>query len=270
MTDWRSSAVDSPEALKACCVAAYESEWVSLLLGDSWHPGGMALTHRAGEHLRLASDTVLLDVACGRGSSVLALAQRFGCRAVGVDLSAANIETARAEAERAGLASLVTFEVGDAERLPLAGGSVDALLCECAFCTFPSKPAAAAEFARVLRPGGRLCLTDATREGPLPAALDSLLARVACIADARSIGEYGALLEEAGMAVTHAEAHPSAVRDLLGQVRFKLLAAEVAVGLGKLAISRDDLREAKALLRAATEAVDSGALGYGLIAGVRG
>lgn len=64
------------------------------------------------------------------------------------------MERARAAADKAGLSGKVRFHLGDAERLPLPGNTFDALVCECAFCTFPGKAAAAAEFARVLRPGG--------------------------------------------------------------------------------------------------------------------
>ena len=63
------------------------------------------------------------------------------------------------------MAHLVRFEQGDAERLTLDDGQFDAVICECAFCTFPDKRAAAAEFARVLKPGGTVGLTDLTRSG---------------------------------------------------------------------------------------------------------
>ena len=56
--------------------------------------------------------------------------------------------------------------LGDAERLPLPDNTFDALVCECAFCTFPDKATAAAEFARVLRPGGRVGITDVTVAAP--------------------------------------------------------------------------------------------------------
>lgn len=265
--DWRARPALEAADLKSCCVTAYESEWVSLLLGESWHPGGLAMTMRAGEALELGPGMELLDVACGQGASAIALAERFGCRVRGIDLSVSNIEAARRAAAASSVAALVSFEVGDAERIPLAAASVDALLCECAFCTFPSKERASEEFARVLRPGGALCLTDVTREGVLPPELDSLFAQVGCIADARSADEYRAILERAGAAIERMEAYPGAVRELLSQVRLKLLGVEVAVGLGKLAITREAVREAKSLLRATQEAVDAGTLGYALLAG---
>jgi arsenite methyltransferase len=172
--------------IKQCCARLYESELVTRLLGDSLHPGGARLTERLGHVLRLTPESTVLDVACGRGASALLLAQRFGCSIVGVDLSARNVEGATAEAAGLGLAHRVRFEVGDAERLPIDDRSIDAIMCECAFCTFPDKPLAAREFWRVLKPGGRVGLSDVTRAADLPAEeLSDLLAWVACLADAR-------------------------------------------------------------------------------------
>src|SRR4051812_38201157 len=158
MTDPLSTQYSGLSTPKACCAAAYESDWARLLLGDSFHPGGLALTERLGRLLGLGPTDRVLDVACGPGTSALHLAATFGCRVVGVDLGAANLARAAAEAERRGLAALATFEPGDAERLPFPAASFDAVVCECSFCLFPAKTVAAAEFARVLRPGGRLGL----------------------------------------------------------------------------------------------------------------
>jgi len=130
---------------------------------------------------------------------------------------------------------------GDAERLPLESGSFDAVVCECAFCTFPDKATAAAEFRRVLRPGGRLGLSDLTRTGPLPPDLDGLLAWVACIADARPTAEYVAYLQ----------------------------GAQLLVSLKKLDLPAVDFGQAQALARSAAAAVTAGTLGYALVTGTR-
>jgi len=69
------------------------------------------------------------------------------------------VDEAAQAAKEMGLHERVSFHRADAERLPFADQSFDAVICECAFCTFPNKPAAANEFARVLRVGGRVGLT---------------------------------------------------------------------------------------------------------------
>ena len=76
-----------PSDRKSCCSALYEMEPVRLLLGDTLHPGGLALTHRLGKLMEIQRDNLVLDLACGRGASSVAVARSFHCRVVGVDLS---------------------------------------------------------------------------------------------------------------------------------------------------------------------------------------
>src|SRR5258708_39802803 len=151
----------------------------------------MRLTERLGVLLGLDAQSRVLDLAAGRGTSALHLAREFGCQVIGVDYSARNVALAQEAAAAQGLAGRVQFARADAEHLnTLADASFDAVVCECAFCTFPNKQAAAAEIARVLVPGGHLGLSDLTRSGPLPPELDGLLAWIACIADALPIDGY--------------------------------------------------------------------------------
>jgi ubiquinone/menaquinone biosynthesis C-methylase UbiE len=191
------------------------------------------------------------------------LARRFGCAVVGVDLAPANAAAANAAA--AGLAERVRFGVGDAERLPVGDGAFTAALCECAFCTFPDKPTAAAELAGVLAPGGRVGLSDLTRRTELPAALWGLLAWVACVADARPIDEYVAYLLDAGFEAPAVERHDRALAELVGSIRQKLLGAQVLAKIGQLSLPGVDWEQATAVARAAAEATRSGRLGYAAI-----
>jgi ubiquinone/menaquinone biosynthesis C-methylase UbiE len=160
------------EAAKACCAAAYGSDIAALLLGDSYHPGGLSLTRRLAGQLGLSRDAHVLDVASGPGASAMMLAGEFGLRVAGLDLSAANVALAQGRADAEGQADRVSFAVGDAERLPYPDAAFDAVVVECALCTFPNKPAAAAETSRVLCSGGRLGLTDVVADPDrLPAEL---------------------------------------------------------------------------------------------------
>src|SRR5258708_14669450 len=143
---------DDAATLKQCCAQLYASDLARMLLGDSLHPGGLWLTERVGTLLNLAPETHVLDVASGKGATALFLAERFGCHAVGIDYSGQNVADASQLASAKGLSSLVRFELGDAEGLPFPDKSFDAIICECAFCTFPNKTDAAREFARVLPP----------------------------------------------------------------------------------------------------------------------
>lgn len=176
----------SPVEAKACCAAAYSTDLVAMVLGESYHPGGRALTRRLADVTGLRAGQRVLDVASGPGTTAVLIAQEFGVTVDGVDLSAASVQRAVAAGQAAGLSARVRFHTGDAERLPFQDATFDAVICECAFCTFPDKQAAAAELARVLRPGGRIGLSDVTLSpGDLPPELRGLAGWVACLAAAR-------------------------------------------------------------------------------------
>ena len=251
--------------IKQCCARLYESELVSRLLGDSFHPGGAALTERLGQLLGLTPESRVLDAASGRGTSAVLIAQRFGCAVVGVDLSAQNVAHATVEADRLGLAGQVTFRVGDAERLPIDDASVDAVICECAFCTFPDKPRAAREFGRVLKPGGRVGLSDITRAPGPKGELSDLMAWIACLADARSAEAYAEWLAGADLTKLIVEVHDDALREMIRDVGARLFATEVMVGLGKLDLAGIDFPAAKRMTKQALTAVAEHRLGYAIV-----
>jgi ubiquinone/menaquinone biosynthesis C-methylase UbiE len=255
--------------VKQCCAAFYGSDLARLLLGESFHPGGTALTERLGRLMQLTRDSRVLDVAAGRGTSAFHLARSFGCEITGVDLNEGNVKLATQESAKRGLADRVNFRLADAERLPFEACTFDAIFCECAFCTFPDKRTAAAEFSRVLKPAGRLGLSDLTRiTGPLP-ELDGLLSWIACIGDARPVEEYVETLQHANFTVAHIEDHSPALTELVRRIQGRLLGAEIAAGLKKLDVPDLDFSDAKRFAEAALRAVKDGKLGYIAIAAVQ-
>ena len=257
------------EDVKSCCATLYESDLARMLLGDSFHPGGLRLTRRLGEKLGLNAGMRVLDVASGKGESAIFLAQTFGCEVVGIDFGRLNVEQASLRARDAGVDRLVSFRTGDAEEIDFPDASFDALICECAFCTFPDKPSAASEFARVLKPGGKIGLSDLTRAATLPPELMGLLAWIACIADARPVSEYADYLKAAGMSSVDIETHDEALSEMVRDIQGKLLGAELMTKLKKLDLAGIDFTQAKALARAAAEAVRSKTLGYAVVVAQR-
>jgi ubiquinone/menaquinone biosynthesis C-methylase UbiE len=251
--------------IKLCCATFYESDVVRMLLGDILHPGGLALTQHLGEVIGLGSEDRALDVACGRGASAVRLAECFGCHVTGLDYGPENIAAAEAYAAARGVAHLTAFRRGDAERLPCDDAAFDAVISECSFCTFPDKARAAAETVRVLRPGGRLGLTDMTVKGPLPEDVQTVLAWVACVGGAGTPEEYVATLQRAGFAHFTVEDRRDALLEMVDNVRRKLMGVELAVGLGRLDLGDLDLSEGKRLARRAIELIESGAVSYALI-----
>lgn len=253
--------------VKSCCATLYESDLARMLLGDSFHPGGMRLTQCLGEKLGLRPGMRVLDVASGKGESAIFLARTLACEVVGVDFGCENVNQATLRGADAKVAHLVSFRQGDAEKIAFPDESFDALICECAFCTFPDKRAAASEFARVLKRGGRLGLSDLTRAATLPPELTGLLAWIACIADARPVEEYAEYLESAGMRDIEIEPHDEALAEMVRDIQGKLLGAELMSKLKKLDLEGIDFVQAKSLARAAADAVRARTLGYTILIG---
>jgi SAM-dependent methyltransferase len=255
----------SPEEIKHCCAQLYESDFAKLLMGESFHPGGLKLTERLGSLLQLTAESRVLDVASGTGASALILARRFGCQVIGIDLGRQNVLRATQAAVAQGLSEQVQFQHSDAEQMAFPDGSFDAVICECAFCTFPDKNAAAREFARVLRPGGRVGLSDLTRGPEIAEQLRGQLAWIACIADAQPVEAYVECLRAAGFERDTVEPHREALIEMADQIRLKVLGGEILVGLKKLTLPGVDFVTAKKLLKVALEAIHDGHLGYAII-----
>ena len=246
------------EAFKACCAELYGGDLVALLLGPSYHPGGRELTRALARMADLQPGERVLDVASGPGDSAMLLAREFGVTVHGVDLSRELVALATAAATGIATPGSITFAIGDAERLAVADGSVDAVLCECALCTFPNKRAAVRGFARVLAPGGRLLLSDVVMDrARLPKDLASLAGRVACLADALSLDGYLRLLETSGFRICGLEHHSDAVVRM-GQEIDARLAFLAVTGAG----DGLDVSAARRMAGSAIRAAEDGTVGY--------
>ena len=244
-------------------MTAYQHDAVALILGESYHPGGLALTRRLADSLGLRFGARVVDVASGPGATASLLAAEYGVTVDGIDLGPAAVAAANAQGAQAGFGDRVVFRVGDAERLPLDDASVDAVVCECALCTFPDKEAATAEMARVLKPGGRVGITDVTLDlDRLDPELMSLAGWVACIADARPAADYCRYLERAGLELVLVEAHDDALARMIETIDDRLVAYQMVEAPALAGIDVELVRRKVAL---AARAVADGIAGYSLL-----
>lgn len=142
----------------------------------------------------------VLDLGSGGGFDCFLAARQVGetGRVIGVDMTPDMISKARANATRSGYGN-VQFRLGEIEHLPVADGSVDVILSNCVVNLSPDKPQVYREAFRVLRPGGRLAISDVVAVKPLPAAvLGSLDAYCGCLAGAAALAELEKILVGAG------------------------------------------------------------------------
>jgi arsenite methyltransferase len=153
----------------------------------------------------LAPGEVVLDLGSGGGLEVLLAAKRVGesGHVYGLDMTDAMLEVARRNAEKAG-AQNVAFLKGDIEAIPLPDQSVDVIISNCVINLAPDKGQVLGDAFRVLKPGGRLSVSDIVFDGDLSdlpideAQLRGALSWAACFAGALTMGDYRRLLEAAG------------------------------------------------------------------------
>lgn len=131
-----------------------------LKAADEFHTGGLEATDALLQRLRIDADTDVLDIGSGIGGPARLLADRFGCRATGVDLTPEFVEAARALTDMVGLADRVEFHLGSGLDLPVADNSADLALLLHVGMNIADKAGLFAEAARALRPGGIFAVFD--------------------------------------------------------------------------------------------------------------
>lgn len=195
-------------AASSCCATSTELALHGAEALATLPAGVVTASFGCGNPLVLASlrpGEVVLDLGSGGGLEVLLAAQRVGPGGFvyGLDMTDAMLEVARRNAEKAG-ATNVAFLKGDIEAIPLPDQSVDVIISNCVINLVPDKGQVLADAFRVLKPGGRLAVSDIVFDGELSnlpvseASVRAALSWAACFAGALSTTEYRTLLEAAG------------------------------------------------------------------------
>ena len=254
-------------AAKICCADLYSSELARLILGDTLHPGGLRATNRLGRIMGLQPGWRVLDLACGMGTSAMALSRVFRCRVTGLELGADAAATSRQRALEQSVPANVDFIRGDAELPPFRDSAFDAALIECATSLFSDKAAAIGECRRLLKPGGVLGISDVTvAPGSLPPELDGTVGMMLCLTDALSAEGYRDLLEQAGFSTEEPEDLSTEVLTLLADLRARL-GLERTLAQMDTELVFDLAAEAPGLLDRVEPLVESGQIGYWLYVG---
>ena len=166
-------------------------------------PEGANLGLGCGNPVALAElkegDT-FLDLGSGAGIDCFFAAKKVGKtgKVIGVDMTAEMIDKARENAKNSNFEN-VEFRLGEIEHLPVANGTVDLITSNCVINLVPDKSAVFEEAFRVLKPGGKLMISDIVLEKPLPKGLlDSVEAYIGCVSGAILKDEYVQKIKDAG------------------------------------------------------------------------
>ncbi len=135
---------------------------------DQFHTRGLAATIELAELVGITADMAVLDLGSGVGGPTRFLAQTYGCRVTGVDLSPSFVEAARYLTERTGQSGQVSFQAASALELPFEDGSFDVVFLQHVSMNIPDRARLYREIRRVLKPGGRFATFDVVSQGREP------------------------------------------------------------------------------------------------------
>ena len=165
--------------------------------------GESAISYGCGDPITLASlrpGQTVLDLGSGAGLDCFFAAKKVGDggKVIGVDMTLEMIERARSSAKRLKISN-VEFRQGYIEELPVDSNTVDVIISNCVINLSPDKSKVFAETFRVLKPGGKLAVSDIVTDGPLPDAVkQSLSAWAGCVAGAVEARDYIGMMEAVG------------------------------------------------------------------------
>ena len=135
---------------------------------DQFHTRGLAATAELAGLARIGAGMSVLDIGSGIGGPARFLAETYGCRVTGIDLSEPFVEAARYLTERTGQSGQVSFQTANALQLPFAGGSFDVVLLQHVAMNISDRASLYREIGRVIKPGGRFATFDVVLRGAEP------------------------------------------------------------------------------------------------------
>ena len=188
---------DSTSSKSSCCNAGYDLSQLKMI------PTGSELGLGCGNPTVAAAPQpgeTVLDLGSGAGVDCFLAAEKVGPkgRVIGVDMTPEMVDRARTNAKQGGYAQ-VEFRLGEIEALPVADASVDLIISNCVINLSPTKDRVFAEALRVLKPGGRLVVSDIVAErAPTEEERADMNLYCTCVSGAEPVTEVHRLLEEAG------------------------------------------------------------------------
>ncbi len=185
-------------SIEKCDIFDFMAKYVGLSV---LHPGGFSATEKLADECEIDKQTRVLDIACGKGSSAIFLAQKYGCCVEGLDISEDLIKEARDFARRKGVSDTVNFRVGDALDLPYSENEFDVAVSQAMLILVSDKRKAVQEAKRVLKPGGNAGWLELSwKKHPTKEFLDAVSNQICgyCMTNVLTYENWEKLFHDAG------------------------------------------------------------------------
>ena len=221
---------------------------------DQDHYGGLAATDALAQAVSIGPGTTVADFCAGLGGTVRYLAHRYGADVTGIELTPSRVAAAHELIALVGLQDSARVRQGNVMEAPLSDGAVEVVVSQEALCHVPDRRKTLAEAFRVLRPGGRLAMTDWIANTPLSAQDAKLMWDGMAIQPLETLSSYGDIAREAGFRVRSAadltgEWGPILEQRLAMYQRLREEARQVGTPMGHDAFHASYIRFVELILR---------------------
>jgi ubiquinone/menaquinone biosynthesis C-methylase UbiE len=185
-------------SIEKCDIFDFMAKFVGLSV---LHPGGFAATEKLLELCRIDKDKRVLDIACGKGTTSILIAKKFGCKVVGIDISPELIEEAKFLARKSKVGHLLEFKVADAISLPFNDDEFDVTIAQAMLVLIDEKSSVIKEALRVLKSNGVASWLELTwQKSPTPGFLQQVSDVICayCMLNVRISDEWNSLFIQSG------------------------------------------------------------------------
>ncbi len=193
MGEWDDSSVEK------CDIFYFLARYAGMTV---MHPGGLKATHKLAESCFINTNSKVLDLACGKGTSAIYLAKKYGCEVIGLDIDVGLISFAKKLARKNGVQDKVSFVVGNALAIPFSDNQFDAVISQSMLILIKDQKKVITEAVRVAREGGSCGWVELSwKKEPTEEFLDTLSNVICayCMLNAYTFAGWKKLFEDAGV-----------------------------------------------------------------------
>lgn len=215
--------------IEDCDIFDFMARYVGLSV---LHPGGFNATMKLADECKIGGESRVLDIACGKGTSAIFLAQKYGCRVEGLDISGDLIKEAREFARQKGVDDAVSFRVGDALDLPYSENEFDVSVSQAMLILVSDKRKALQEAKRVVKPGGYAGWLELSwKEHPDKEFMEAVSYEICayCMTNVLTFENWEKLFLDAGFSQVKVIQSPMTMSGMKGMIRDEGLGTAIRV-----------------------------------------
>ncbi len=210
--------------IEDCDIFDFMAKFVGLSV---LHPGGFEATQKLADVCRIDKQKRVLDIACGKGTSAIYLARKYGCRVEGLDISEELIEEARKFARQEKVSDIVSFRVGDALDLPYSADEFDVTVAQAMLILVSDKRRTIKEAKRVVKPDGTTGWLELSwKEQPTEEFMDAVSNEICayCMTNVLTYENWENLFRDEGFS------HVDVIKSPMGMGGFKGMIQDEGIG----------------------------------------